>query len=53
MIIITNLLILQNKRGGKVMLQRICMPLSEFDHADKGDALYGAFLNYVLYVSWQ
>ncbi|CAK9135833.1 unnamed protein product [Ilex paraguariensis] len=31
----------QNKRGGKVMLLSIVMPLSEFDHADKGDALYG------------
>ncbi|XP_060212984.1 ferritin-2, chloroplastic-like [Lycium barbarum] len=30
----------QNKRGGKVKLQSILMPLSEFDHADKGDALY-------------
>ena len=25
-------------------LQSIVMPLSEFDHADKGDALYGWFL---------
>ncbi|XVF40786.1 hypothetical protein PTKIN_Ptkin01aG0143700 [Pterospermum kingtungense] len=31
----------QNKRGGKVKLQSILMPLSEFDHAEKGDALYG------------
>ncbi|KAE8701558.1 Ferritin-3 [Hibiscus syriacus] len=30
----------QNKRGGKVKLQPILMPLSEFDHADKGDAFY-------------
>ncbi|KAG4201873.1 hypothetical protein ERO13_A05G304500v2 [Gossypium hirsutum] len=30
----------QNKRGGKVKLQSIVMPLSEFDHAEKGDALY-------------
>ncbi|CAK8538346.1 unnamed protein product [Lathyrus sativus] len=30
----------QNKRGGKVKLQSIVTPLSEFDHADKGDALY-------------
>ncbi|GKC32198.1 ferritin-4, chloroplastic-like protein, partial [Tanacetum coccineum] len=29
-----------NKRGGKVKLQSILMPLSEFDHAEKGDALY-------------
>ncbi|KAG9146259.1 hypothetical protein Leryth_007954 [Lithospermum erythrorhizon] len=33
----------QNKRGGKVKLQSILMPLSEFDHAEKGDALYGNF----------
>ncbi|XP_076954674.1 ferritin-2, chloroplastic-like [Bidens hawaiensis] len=30
----------QNKRSGKVKLQSILMPLSEFDHAEKGDALY-------------
>lgn len=30
----------QNKRGGKVKLQSIVMPLSEFDHPEKGDALY-------------
>ncbi|EXB29261.1 Ferritin-3 [Morus notabilis] len=30
----------QNKRGGKVKLQSILMPLSEFDHPEKGDALY-------------
>lgn len=30
----------QNKRGGKVKLQSILMPLTEFDHAEKGDALY-------------
>ncbi|KAE9465145.1 hypothetical protein C3L33_02927, partial [Rhododendron williamsianum] len=30
----------QNKRGGKVKLQSILMPLSEFDHAEKGDVLY-------------
>ncbi|MBA0629847.1 hypothetical protein Godav_024343 [Gossypium davidsonii] len=30
----------QNKRGGQVKLQSILMPLSEFDHAEKGDALY-------------
>lgn len=33
--------LLQNKRGGKVKLQSILMPLSEFDHEEKGDALYG------------
>ncbi|KAG5090198.1 hypothetical protein JHK82_048976 [Glycine max] len=31
----------QNKRGGKVKLQSIVMPLSEFGHEKKGDALYG------------
>ncbi|KAK7273086.1 hypothetical protein RIF29_14132 [Crotalaria pallida] len=31
----------ENKRGGKVKLQSIVMPLCEFDHADKGDALHG------------
>ncbi|KAK7267638.1 hypothetical protein RIF29_20316 [Crotalaria pallida] len=30
----------KNKRGGKVKLQSIMMPLCEFDHADKGDALH-------------
>ncbi|CAL5190180.1 unnamed protein product [Lathyrus oleraceus] len=30
----------QNKRGGKVKLQSMVMPLSEFEHADKGDALH-------------
>ncbi|KAK4743172.1 hypothetical protein SAY87_001173 [Trapa incisa] len=30
----------QNQRGGKVKLQRILMPLSEFDHEEKGDALH-------------
>ncbi|KAJ0100988.1 hypothetical protein Patl1_06674 [Pistacia atlantica] len=30
----------QNKRGGKVKLASILMPLTEFDHAEKGDALY-------------
>lgn len=33
----------QNKRGGKVKLNSILMPLSEFDHEEKGDALYGKF----------
>ncbi|KAL5163835.1 Ferritin-3, chloroplastic [Glycine soja] len=31
----------QNKRGGKVKLQSIVMPLSEFGHEKKGDALFG------------
>ncbi|XP_039062733.1 ferritin-3, chloroplastic-like [Hibiscus syriacus] len=30
----------QNKRGGKVKLQSIFMPLTEFDHVEKGDTLY-------------
>jgi ferritin heavy chain len=30
----------QNKRGGKVKLQTILKPISEFDHEEKGDALY-------------
>ncbi|CAL0317620.1 unnamed protein product [Lupinus luteus] len=30
----------QNKLGREVKLQSILMPLSEFDHADKGDALH-------------
>ncbi|XP_068641935.1 ferritin-3, chloroplastic-like [Aristolochia californica] len=30
----------QNQRGGKVKLQSILMPLTEFDHPEKGDALY-------------
>ncbi|VFQ72807.1 unnamed protein product [Cuscuta campestris] len=30
----------QNKRGGKVKLKSIVMPLSEFVDAEKGDALY-------------
>lgn len=30
----------QNKRGGKVKLHPILMTPSEFDHAEKGDALY-------------
>lgn len=33
----------QNKRGGKVKLQSMLMPLSEFDHAEKGDALHCKF----------
>lgn len=30
----------QNIRGGRVKLHSILMPLSEFDHVEKGDALY-------------
>lgn len=33
----------QNKRGGKVKLHNIQAPPAEFDHVDKGDALYGKF----------
>ncbi|MQM01843.1 hypothetical protein Taro_034603 [Colocasia esculenta] len=41
----------QNKRGGKVKLQSILMPLNEFDHAEKGDALYGeCFVNLGLWL---
>ncbi|KAF3331804.1 ferritin-2 [Carex littledalei] len=29
----------QNKRGGRVKLQAILMPVSEFNHSEKGDAL--------------
>lgn len=29
-------------------LQSILMPLSEFDHAEKGDALYGKFVSVLL-----
>lgn len=32
---------IQNKRGGRVKLLPIVMPLTEFDHPEKGDALYG------------
>ncbi|KAL4304497.1 hypothetical protein GQ457_10G012350 [Hibiscus cannabinus] len=30
----------QNKRGGKVALESMLMPMSEYDHPEKGDALY-------------
>ncbi|XP_078180607.1 ferritin-1, chloroplastic-like [Carex rostrata] len=30
----------QNTRGGRVKLNSIVMPLTEFDHPEKGDALY-------------
>ncbi|KAG4923074.1 hypothetical protein JHK87_048614 [Glycine soja] len=36
----------QNKRGGKVKLQSIVMPLSEFGHEKKGDALYDTCIKY-------
>lgn len=34
-------------------LQSIVMPLSEFDHAEKGDALYGKLISELLVkVAW-
>lgn len=33
----------QNMRGGRVKLHSIMNPPSEFDNAEKGDALYGEF----------
>ncbi|KAK8950229.1 hypothetical protein KSP40_PGU006353 [Platanthera guangdongensis] len=38
----------QNKRGGRVKLQSIIMPLSEFDNHEKGDALYAMELTLAL-----
>jgi hypothetical protein len=38
----------QNKRGGRVKLQSIVMPVMEFDHPEKGDALY-CMLTLLLY----
>ncbi|MQL83486.1 hypothetical protein Taro_015974 [Colocasia esculenta] len=38
----------QNKRGGKVKLLSILSPLSEFDHDEKGDALYAMELTLAL-----
>lgn len=35
-------------RGGRVNLHSILNPPSEFDHAEKGDALYGKLKNYFL-----
>ena len=29
----------QNRRGGRVILQSIAAPLTEFNHVEKGDAL--------------
>lgn len=34
----------QNMRGGRVKLQSILMPVSEFDHEEKGDALHGKLI---------
>ncbi|KAJ4753883.1 Ferritin [Rhynchospora pubera] len=38
----------QNKRGGRVKLQSILMPVSEYDHSEKGDALYAMELSLAL-----
>lgn len=38
----------QNKRGGRVKLQSIILPLTEFDHEEKGDALYAMELSLAL-----
>ena len=35
----------QNIRGGKVVLHSILTPPSEFEHVEKGDALYGMCLD--------
>lgn len=32
---------MQNIRGGRVKLEPMVMPQFEFDHAEKGDDLYG------------
>ncbi|THF98188.1 hypothetical protein TEA_014660 [Camellia sinensis var. sinensis] len=34
----------QNKRGGRVKLHSILLPLSEFDHVEKGDALFATLV---------
>lgn len=39
----------QNKRGGRVKLHSIIEPPSEFDHAEKGDALYGKIVNFYIF----
>uniref|UniRef100_K7KA92 Ferritin n=2 Tax=Glycine subgen. Soja TaxID=1462606 RepID=K7KA92_SOYBN len=38
----------QNKRGGRVQLQSMLMPFSKFDHAEKGDALYGFYFCFTM-----
>ncbi|KAL3617467.1 Ferritin-3, chloroplastic [Castilleja foliolosa] len=38
----------QTKRGGRVKLQSLLMPPSEFDHVEKGDALYAMELTLAL-----
>ena len=40
----------QNKRGGRVRLQPLTAPESEFDHPEKGDALYAMELTLSLEV---
>ncbi|RZC26332.1 Ferritin-3, chloroplastic, partial [Glycine soja] len=37
-----------NKRGGRVQLQSMLMPFSKFDHAEKGDALYGFYFCFTM-----
>ncbi len=34
------LMVQQNRRGGRVKLHSILLPETEFNHKDKGDALY-------------
>ncbi len=41
---------MQNKRGGRVKLQPLTAPESEFEHAEKGDALYAMELTLSLEV---
>ncbi|XP_042411696.1 ferritin-3, chloroplastic-like isoform X2 [Zingiber officinale] len=42
---VVNLMEYQNKRGGRVKLQSILMPLSEYDHPEKEDALHAMELS--------
>lgn len=46
------MLAFQNQRGGRVNLQAIVMPVMEFDHAEKGDALYGEELFSMMQIFW-
>ncbi|KAG1668325.1 hypothetical protein FOA52_011222 [Chlamydomonas sp. UWO 241] len=39
------LMLYQNKRGGRISLKNILMPEMEFNHAEKGDALYAMELS--------
>lgn len=38
------MLFFQNIRGGRVVLHPIKAPPSEYEHPEKGDALYGKFV---------